>query len=58
MPGSSEYLRQKHQFLNYWGKHYEKTMANKQSKNGKGQWHTQKDVTLNGGESQSLNFET
>ena len=36
---SSECLRQKHQFLNFWGeKQYEETMANEQIQNGKGEY--------------------
>ena len=35
MPGSSECPKQKHQFLSFYGKKYEETMANEQSQNGR-----------------------
>ena len=35
MPGSGECLKQKHQFLNFWGKTIWGKMANMQSQNGR-----------------------
>ena len=39
MPGSTECLRQKDQFLNFWSKkQYVETMVNEQSQNGRGEY--------------------
>ena len=49
MPESDECLRQKHQFLNYWGKAvWETSMANnmakEQSQNGRGKYQINEKV--------------
>ena len=49
MLGSGECLRQKHQFLNFWGKTYEETMANKQSQNGRGEYQIDEITNAKGG---------
>ena len=64
MPGSNECLRQKHQFLNFWGKtiwgNYGKQAKSKWEGRVSNRWnHIRKSVvTVNGWDSWTLNFET
>ena len=64
MPGRSDYLRQKHQFLNFWGKaiwgNYGKRVKSKWKRRVSNRWNhiRRRGVAANGWESQTLNFET
>ena len=64
MPGSSECLREKHQFLNFWGKtiweNYGKWVKPKWERRGSNGWNhiRKRGVTVNCWESRDLNFET
>ena len=64
MPGSSECLRQKHQFLNFWSKtiwgNYGKWVKPKWERRVSNRWnHIRKSgITVNGWESPALNLET
>ena len=64
MPGSSECLRQKHQFLNFWGKaiweNYGKQVMSKMEREVSNRWNYihKKGVIVIGWDSRALNFET
>ena len=64
MPGISECLKEKDQFLNFWGKticgNYGKRAKSKRERRASNRWNPmrKKGVTVIGWESRALNFET